>query len=170
MEVKRYFQVLSEGRSTDSDFKNSCSIISLFTQLSFNLATFFYIEHKAGYCMYIVCFLTHQVQWAVSVGEVKGSQAVGLTQEVVEMLNIKQNITHIRDVTALGGYSRGLMMTDNVILTPAYCMYLLWTLIVFLKCFLVFTIPFLLSFIIFHHFWFPTSNLPSFIYIIPDLI
>lgn len=41
-----------------------------------------------------VFLLTHLVQWAVSVGEVKGFQAVGLTQEVVEMLNAKQNIRH----------------------------------------------------------------------------
>lgn len=36
-----------------------------------------------------VCLLTHLVQQAVSVGEVEGLQAVGLTQEVVEMLNAK---------------------------------------------------------------------------------
>lgn len=39
-----------------------------------------------------VCLLTHLVQQAVSVGEVQGLQAVGLTQEVVEMLNAKWNI------------------------------------------------------------------------------
>lgn len=39
-----------------------------------------------------MCPLTHLVQQAVSVGEVEGLQAVGLTQEVVEMLNAKRNI------------------------------------------------------------------------------
>lgn len=34
---------------------------------------------------------THLVQSAVSVGQVEGFQAVGLTQEVVEMLNVRQN-------------------------------------------------------------------------------
>lgn len=33
--------------------------------------------------------MTHLVQWAVSVGEVKGCQAVGLTKEVIEMLQTK---------------------------------------------------------------------------------
>lgn len=32
------------------------------------------------------CLWTHLVQWTVSVGEVKGCQAVGLTKEIVEML------------------------------------------------------------------------------------
>lgn len=35
--------------------------------------------------------VTHMVQWAVSVGEVKSFQAVGLTQEVVEMLKVKNS-------------------------------------------------------------------------------
>lgn len=35
---------------------------------------------------------THLVQSAVSVGQVEGFQAVGLTQEVVEMLNVRQNM------------------------------------------------------------------------------
>lgn len=35
--------------------------------------------------------VTHVVQWAVSVGEVKSFQAVGLTQEVVEMLKVKNS-------------------------------------------------------------------------------
>lgn len=48
-------------------------------------------EHEA--CLprlyLVLCLLTHLVQQAVSVGEVEGLQAVGLTQEVVEMLNAK---------------------------------------------------------------------------------
>lgn len=68
-----------------------------------------------------VCLsVTHLVQWAVGVGEVKGRQAVGLTQEVVEMLNVKHNTTHTvtkekekmttwgRDDPS-GEYIRGLM-------------------------------------------------------------
>lgn len=35
--------------------------------------------------------MTHMVQWAVGVGEVKSFQAVGLTQEVVEMLKVKNS-------------------------------------------------------------------------------
>lgn len=53
-----------------------------------------------SFCLFLVstkketlsaALVTHMVQWAVSVGEIKSFQAVGLTQEVVEMLKRKKS-------------------------------------------------------------------------------
>lgn len=47
-------------------------------------------EHQESLSAVLV---THMIHRAVSVGEVKSFQDVGLTQKVVEMLKVKQNTT-----------------------------------------------------------------------------
>lgn len=65
-------------------------ILHPFFLWTFSIILLIPCEHQESLPAVLV---THMIQRAVSVGEVKSFQAVGLTQKVVEMLKVKQNTT-----------------------------------------------------------------------------
>lgn len=66
--------------------QNLLLILHHFFLCTFSIILLIPCEHQERLSVVLV---THMIQRAVSVGEVKSFQAVGLTQKVVEMLKVK---------------------------------------------------------------------------------